>query len=80
VSDQKQERPDGSASHYPPRELLGGKLGYVAVAISLVIAIAFTIYAVVQGLGGGILFLIWIVIGGFAAMFFARRLTQGSPK
>jgi hypothetical protein len=76
MSDQKQEGLDDSGLQYPPRELLGGKLGYVAIAISIAIAIAFTIYVVVQGLGGGILFLVWIVIGGFAALFLARRLTQ----
>jgi hypothetical protein len=80
VSHPKQDGPDGSSSQYPLRELLGGKVGYVAIAVSLAIAIAFTIYAVVQGLGGGILFLIWIVVGGFAAIFFARRLTQRSQE
>lgn len=80
MSDQKQEGPDGSASQYSPRELLGGKLGYVAIAISIATAIAFTICVVIEGLDGAILFLVWLVIGGFTAIFLARRQTQRSPK
>jgi hypothetical protein len=77
------EAPDGSAETTNPPiqpELLGGRLGYVAMALSIAFAIAFTVYVIVQGISGGIFFLIWILFGGFAILFLARKQAERSAR
>jgi hypothetical protein len=61
-----------------PTEVLHGAGGYVAIVISIALCIGMTIYVLAAGLDGSILFLLWIVVGGFAFIFLARRLTQRS--
>lgn len=71
--------PKGTAGHSDaadqPREVLGGRRGYIAIGVSIAFCLGITVYVLTAGLDGRILFLLWIVIGGFAAIFIARRLT-----
>jgi hypothetical protein len=63
-----------------PREFLGGRLGYAALALTIAVAIVLTVYVIVQGIDGSILFLIWIGFGGFAIIFLARRHAERSAR
>ena len=67
-------RDDGQSSG-GSRELLAGWLGWAAIGVYLAITVAITVYVIATGLNGGILFLLWIVGAGFAAVFVARRVS-----
>jgi hypothetical protein len=78
MSDQKSGGHDSSAKFSAPKRLLSGWLGYVAIALTIAVAISVTIYVLSQGFNGGILILVWIVVGGFGAIFLARRQAERS--
>jgi len=58
--------------------LLSGWVGYVAIASTIAVALFVTIFVLARGINGGILFLVWIVVGGFGAIFLARRQAERS--
>lgn len=70
-------RDDGQSSG-GSRELLAGWLGWAAIGVYLAMTVAITVYVLATGLNGAILFLLWIVGGGFVAVFVARRVSASN--